>query len=300
MPVPSPATIIPPNPASKVMAGEAKEAGPTLGKSSLMAERILSDILAAGTATMLVSPGMHALPLIFPRSIIENASGRSPSVLSSAAASLKTLLKTPHRFFFSKPFALIYAYGGQMTYFGTYFTANSIDTASSLRNGTDLKTVTAGTEKFVATSCMNMGLGLVKDRNFARIFGTGSPRPVPLPTFILFSTRDAMTIFASFNVPPLLAPYMPQSMGVRPESIAQFLAPAACQMLSTPLHLTGLDIYNRQGKATIKSRWEAVKKNWPASALARMCRIIPAFGFGGVANARIRRSLLEKVEKRSR
>ena len=83
---------------------------------------------------------------------------------------------------------------------------------------------------------MNMGLSLVKDRNFARMFGTGSPRPVPLPTFILFSTRDAMTIFSSFNVPPLLAPYMPQSMGVRPESFAQFLAPAGTSFqLLTPL-----------------------------------------------------------------
>jgi hypothetical protein len=272
------------------MVGRAKEADPDLEESSFVAERILSDILSAGTATMLVSPVI----CLIDRSIIENASGRSSSLLSSAATSLKTLFKTPHRFFFSKPFALIY-----MTYFGTYLTANSIDTASSLRNGTDLKAVTAGTEKFVATSSMNMGLGLVKDRNFARMFGTGSPRPVPLPTFILFSTRDAMTIFSSFNVPPLLAPYMPQSTGVRPESFAQFLAPAACQILSTPLHLTGLDIYNRQSKATIKSRWEAVKKNWAPSAIARMCRIIPAFGFGGVANAGIRRLLLEKVEKRS-
>ncbi|RPA92121.1 hypothetical protein L873DRAFT_1711242 [Choiromyces venosus 120613-1] len=285
MPVPSPVAAISPNPVPEVMAGKAKDVDPSPGKSSLVVERILSDILSAGAATLLVSP----IICLIDRSIIENASGRSSSVLSSAAASLKTLLKTPHKFLLSKPFALIY-----MTYFGTYFTANSIDTASSLRNGTDLKTVTAGTEK---------------------MFGTGSPRPVALPTFILFSARDAMTIFSSFNVPPLLAPHMPQNMGVRPESFAQFLAPAgtlfptldtaeyvviACQIFSTPLHLTGLDIYNRQGKATVKTRWEAIKKNWASSAAARMCRIIPAFGFGGVANAGIRRSLLEKVEKRSR
>lgn len=41
---------------------------------------------------------------------------------------------------------------GQMTYFGTYLTANFIDTACSARRGTDIKTVTTGTEKFVATS----------------------------------------------------------------------------------------------------------------------------------------------------
>jgi hypothetical protein len=49
-----------------------------------------------------------------------------------------------------------------------------------------------------------------------------------------------------------------------------------CQIFSTPLHLTGLDIYNRHGEG-IRSRWNAVRVNWVPSALARMCRIIPAF-----------------------
>jgi len=39
-----------------------------------------------------------------------------------------------------------------MTYFGTYMTANTIDTVSAVRTGGDIKTITTGTEKFVATS----------------------------------------------------------------------------------------------------------------------------------------------------
>lgn len=42
------------------------------------------------------------------RSIIENASGRSKSVLESVKNSLKTIMTKPQMFFFSKPFALIY------------------------------------------------------------------------------------------------------------------------------------------------------------------------------------------------
>lgn len=103
------------------------------------------------------------------RSVIENASGRSKSVLASVGTSVKTLLKAPHRFFFSKPFALIYvsfqlrlgdrtsavdhrAASPKMTYCGTYLSANSIDTMSSVRDGTKLAAVTAGTEKFATTS----------------------------------------------------------------------------------------------------------------------------------------------------
>ncbi|KAF8243342.1 hypothetical protein K440DRAFT_73864 [Wilcoxina mikolae CBS 423.85] len=223
---------------------------------------------------------------------MENASGKTKSVLESAKNSLKTILMKPHLFFFSKPFALIY-----MTYFGTYLTANIIDTASSVRKGTDIKTVTTGTEKFVATSATNMSLGLIKDRNFARLFGTGSPRPVPFPTFILFSARDAMTIGFSFNIPPRLTPYIPTNPLMKPESCAQFLAPAACQILSTPMHLLGLDLYNRGEKPGWKQRLQFIKSNYTQSVLARMCRIIPAFGFGGVANAEVRRNLMDMIQK---
>ncbi|TGZ82584.1 hypothetical protein EX30DRAFT_191770 [Ascodesmis nigricans] len=255
-------------------------------------QRLGADVLAAGTATMMISP----IICLIDRSIMENASGRSKSVLDSVKKSLKTIATKPHHFFFSKPFALIY-----MTYFGTYITANFIDTAASARNGGDIKTITAGTEKFAATSIANMGLGLIKDRSFARMFGTGPARPVPPPIFVLFATRDALTIMFSFNVPPRLAPYMPTNPIMSQESCAQFLAPASCQLLSTPLHLFGLDLYNRAKgangeKLTLKDRLGMIKKNYVQSAAARMCRIIPAFGFGGVTNTKVRRSLLEKIE----
>ena len=86
--------------------------------------------------------------------------------------------------------------------------------------------------------------------------------------------------------------------GVRKESIAQFVAPAAVQVFSTPLHLLGLDFYNRNGTTTIAQRWQAVRSAWAVSTLARLCRIVPAFGVGGVVNAGVRRSLMEKIEAR--
>lgn len=252
-------------------------------------ERVAVDVISAGAATLAIAPVI----CLIDRSVIENASGRSKSVLASVGTSLKTLFTSPHKFFFSKPFALVY-----LTYCGTYLSANTVDTVASIRNGTDIKSVTAGTEKFVTTSVANMSLGLLKDRSFARMFGTGAPRPVPAPTLVLFAARDAMTIFASFNVPPLLAPYMPQNMLMRPESWAQFLAPASCQLLSTPLHLLGLDLYNRGKNVSWKERCKVIRTNYLPSAMARMCRILPAFGFGGVTNAAVRRSLLETLERR--
>ena len=78
------------------------------------------------------------------------------------------------------------------------------------------------------------------------------------------------------------------------QNAAQFLAPAGVQILSTPVHLLGLDLYNRPGKGVEwKDRWGRIRRDWAGAALARMGRVIPAFGVGGVVNARVRRRLME-------
>jgi len=141
-----------------------------------------------------------------------------------------------------------------------------------------------------------MSLGLIKDRNFARLFGTGAPRPVPFPSFVLFSVRDAVTIMFSFNVPPRISHLMPNALPfMSSESLAQFVSPVSCQVLSTPLHLFGLDLYNRSKNVSWSERLKMVKTNYIQSTMARMCRIVPAFGFGGVTNTKVRRSLLGKI-----
>lgn len=78
-------------------------------------------------------------------------------------------------------------------------------------------------------------------------------------------------------------------------SAAQFVAPAALQLFSTPLHLLGLDLYNRE-KASLRQRLVKVRKDWFMSAVARMGRIVPAFGVGGVVNLRVRRELMGRLE----
>jgi hypothetical protein len=243
--------------------------------------------------------------------IIENAAGKR-TLSASIKASLRSLLLRPHNFFFSKPFALIFVSSSHSNIFtnltnanqktlytGTYLSANAIDTASSTLLNKPPPSTTHGTAKFAATSLTNLSLCLWKDAHFTKLFSPVAPRPVPIPTFVLFALRDSMTIAASFNLPPLLAPYIPTTeimKGVRKESIAQFIAPAAVQVFSTPMHLLGLDFYNRNGTTTLVQRWDVVKRAWAVSCLARLCRIIPAFGVGGVVNAGVRRSFMEKLE----
>jgi hypothetical protein len=233
---------------------------------------------------------------------MENASGRN-TLSNSIKSSLKNLLLRPQTMVFSKPFALIF-----MLYGGTYLTANTLDTTTSTVQNKPATHVTAGTAKFAASSAANVGLCIYKDQVFVRMFGPPGaiPRAVPLASYALFTLRDCMTIFASFNVPPLLGPYLNSRMSEKMRAqiggltVAQFAAPAAVQLFSTPLHLLGLDLYNRPGGGAAapvpwQERWAAVRKNWAVSAAARICRIVPAFGVGGVVNMKVRKNLMEKL-----
>ncbi|KAI1804970.1 hypothetical protein F4811DRAFT_517516 [Daldinia bambusicola] len=230
---------------------------------------------------------------------MENASGRN-TLGNSLRSSLRTLLRRPHAVLVSKPVALIF-----MLYGGTYLTANALDTATSTVRNAPAAGVTAGTAKFAASSAANVGLCVYKDQVFVRMFGPaghGPPRPVPLPSYALFTLRDCLTIFASFNVPPLLGPYLDERVlgaSLRSQvcgtTAAQFAAPAAVQLLSTPVHLLGLDMYNRPTLSSWRDRWLQVRKNWAVSAAARICRIVPAFGLGGTVNSKVRRNLMEKL-----
>lgn len=141
------------------------------------------------------------------------------------------------------------------------------------------------------------------------MFGSSSSPAAKIPklSYALFACRDSLTIFASFNLPAIIAPRLaelPPSVRARFSRLlssesgrtntAQFLAPAAMQLFSTPLHLLGLDLYNRQGRLGFSERALQVTKNWAVCSFARMGRIVPAFGIGGVANNNMRRSLMGK------
>ncbi|OLN97988.1 putative membrane protein [Colletotrichum chlorophyti] len=261
--------------------------------------RLGADFFSAACAGVLVAPFVS----IIDRSIMENASGRR-NLGDCIKSCLKELLLRPHNVVLSKPFALIFALYG-----GTYLTANTLDTASSTVHNQPASHVTAGTAKFAASSAANIGICMYKDRVFVRMFGPPGavPRPVPMFSYALFTVRDCMTIFASFNVPPRLGPWLNDRMSeefrrkVSGLTVVQFAAPAAVQFVSTPLHLLGLDVYNRPHTAASpvswRDRWGLVAKNWGISTMARICRIIPAYGVGGVVNRKVRLSLMDKVDK---
>lgn len=65
--------------------------------------------------------------------------------------------------------------------------------------------------------------------------------------------------------------------------ISQLTCPVMIQFVGTPIHLLGLDLYNRTG-ATILERLIHLRKIYFHSVALLMLRFLPAYGIGGVFN----------------
>lgn len=74
--------------------------------------------------------------------------------------------------------------------------------------------------------------------------------------------------------------------------MAQVLMPATSQIVSTPLHLLGLDLSYRPWKLPIRERVSAVRRHLAFATPLRMIRIIPPFGFGSVVNTGCRKAMM--------
>jgi hypothetical protein len=216
---------------------------------------------------------------IVDKAITSNASGREP-LWTCVGKGLQTLFKQPG-YFIRQP-SYVWIAG---VYGGTYLVANWTQLWCERKN------VPWQYPKFAATSTTNVGLSMLKDRAFARMFAAqGTPtRPFPTPALGLFALRDAMTVFASFNLPPLLTPVLVDQTGLSTfvvRSALQLLTPLVMQVFSVPFHLLGLDLYNRPNPEQ-ESRVAFIKREYGKTVVARWCRILPAFGIGGVINVEL-------------
>mmetsp|Transcript_21764 Transcript_21764/g.60490 ORF Transcript_21764/g.60490 Transcript_21764/m.60490 type:complete len:277 (+) Transcript_21764:224-1054(+) len=265
-------------------ADEAKKPRPSL---TMM---LLGDVLSAAGASFAVSPFIMGVD----KAIIQNASG-TDSMLSSLRKTFTEILLRPHALL-RRP-ELYFVWG---VYSATYVAANITDSMCEAAE------MDATVPKFLSATAVNMGAGMAKDRALARMFGSGLPRPMAWSSFGMFAIRDALTIAASFSLPAQLAKRLQEppnnadasvlSMGMGPTTsnvAAQLMLPMGVQFLSPPPHLLGLDIYNNPKRAST-ARLSFVASQLPSSTLARMGRICPAFGIGGLGNKYLRTSFRER------
>jgi len=90
---------------------------------------------------------------------------------------------------------------------------------------------------------------------------------------------------ASFNGPPILAPVLQEKTGWTQETsemVAQLACPGLAQIFATPLHIMGLDMYNRPTVSWSEHCKGLVRRSLDPLGV-RMCRQIYVFGVGSIA-----------------
>lgn len=245
------------------------------GSKPPLARNLLGDVTVAIAASFAVSPMVS----IIDKAIVQYAAGSAASlpvaILASGSLAFTNLLG-----FLAKPEFLI-VWG---VYLLTYVAANCIASVCEKLGVNDEM------PKFIGVSFVNIAACVSKDAVFARMFGTGPARQVPALTFALFCLRDSLTVLASFTLPSRVATLL-QARGFKRETCdtaSQLVCPMGVQILSTPVHLLGLSLYNSPG-ASASSRATEITAKYAQALTARMLRILPAFGIGGILNTNLRK-----------
>jgi len=245
---------------------------------------LAGDLLSAGLAASVVTPCM----IIIDKAVVSNASGKE-ALWSSIRNSLASLVRRPASVFPGPaPTLSMFA-----IYFGTFGVANACETLfSTWQERNDMA-------KLCAVTGVNIGTTLVKEGVFARAFGNNAAAAVPMRSFAIWSSRDVLSMYCAFILPPIIAPVIQEySQGQlsRESSLfaAQLATPVLSQVVTTPLHLVGLNCYNHPsaglGQHALFLRAEVGK-----TIAARMMRFSLAYGLGQQVNRKTRENITSKL-----
>lgn len=80
------------------------------------------------------------------------------------------------------------------------------------------------------------------------------------------------------------------------QSLCQLTLPVAAQFIAGPLHFLGLDFFNRQQPSVnVMDRVRVLQEGIGPVVAARIARIAPGYGIGGVWNTKLRTAWREEL-----
>ena len=146
---------------------------------------------------------------------------------------------------------------------------------------------------FAVTTAVNSSTTMMKDRFYAQHFGKVTAAKVPFITYGLWGLRDCMVIGSSFILPEYMCTILQEETDLDRKSalrISQLTCPVVTQVIAGPIQLLGLDYYNRPFtdltyKNAMIERVRFQCANFTSIVGARIARIAPAYGIGGVGNS---------------
>merc|ERR1712216_101174 len=144
--------------------------------------------LGGGISGALVTPIISAVD----RALAENASGKC-TLWKSFFSSFKEMARAPLTFLKSPQFGWIW-----LVYGGTYVSVNVTETICEVSK-TD-----PALPKWLISFGVNTTTCILKDRAFAKLFGTQSSGKVPLGSYSAWLTRDIVSMGVFLHYHPLL------------------------------------------------------------------------------------------------
>ena len=101
--------------------------------------------------------------------------------------------------------------------------------------------------------------------------------------------RDVLANAGGFTLPPFVEPLL-EGRVADPKTTAQLLVPAAINLVSSPVHLLGLSLYNNPGFGALE-HVAGVAAVYVTVTGTRILKGFCAFGIGGVSNLYLRGKL---------
>jgi len=279
---------------------------PKSTNSSFENNKNLHKMLLAGDVMVAcgVSFGITPFMVIIDKAIVQRAAG-THTILRSSAESFSSMIYNPYRIVKSPTFLMMWT-----VYAATYSTVNSCKTilkyrkqqsrdieerrrSSSFSSETHTTDSTANMSVFLGTTAVNSLTTMWKDKYYAMQFGVTKAvanNKVPLITYGLWGIRDCMAIGSSFILPDIMSSILQKQTNLNHDTslrISQFTCPILSQLVITPVQVLGLDFYNRP-LASMMDRIRFQLANYTSIVGARISRVAPAYGIGGIGNTYLR------------
>ena len=271
--------------------------------SSKVGQYLLGDVLVACTVTLGVAPFLT----IIDKAIVQRAAG-SHTIVQSSIESIHKITRNPVKFVKSPMFLMMWG-----VYAATYTTANTLKTIvedveiKKKISSKDIVDPRMGkTFIFLGTTVVNSATTLMKDQAYAKMFGTmGAAMRVPMISYSLWACRDCMVIGSSFVLPEIVSKRL-EDQGIEKTkalALSQMACPILTQAVAGPVQLLGLDFANRPMRGftfvqAAKERVFSIGRNFFSIFGARVSRIVPAYGIGGVGNTYLRNKWREGIDER--
>lgn len=230
----------------------------------------LYDIFCAFTSSLLISPLMTIIDVSIIRSQI-NKKRFNQSIIETTNDYLNKKIR------FSKPFGIMLT-----AYTLTYSTANLIDLYCKKNN------INSTMPLLFGTSFVNILTIGYKDKEYSKIFNNDKYLTFSKKSYLLFGIRDLITISSCFifkkDLTNQINKYMPYNFA---DFISSVILPIIAQIISTPLHILSIDIYNNPNSNRLE-RIKNIKKMYHSVCIGRVIRVIPSFCIGGFINDMLR------------